>query len=143
MQPCGANNPGTPSRRGPFTFRVTIQTIPVCPMCGDVLNPEAVAIRGNILFCASCTKAPPNFQLAIAESLIGDVMAPHLTHAKGIVFYTPRTIRPISAYQHRMQIDGGRQPDLPYQPPPTTAGGDVDADSHESATQRDQDPLRS
>lgn len=110
---------------------MTIRQTPVCPGCGDVLNPQAATTRDAVVVCQPCSRAPDVLWHGVLEAMRASLLAPHRTHASGLTFYTPRTIRPIGAYQHALQLDGLTQPGLPG----------ID-DSHESATQREVDPLR-
>lgn len=77
---------------------VRLDLNPICPLCGQGLQPAVLVFQHGYAFCQVCGSLPPENVLRAIGVMQDHVLLRHQTAVLGLIFWTPRSYGPLNVY---------------------------------------------
>jgi hypothetical protein len=89
----------------PWRLVICLEHTPICPMCGDILEPHNVGTYRSVAYCQVCATRSRNTNWPEPYDFTKVFSPPDLIHVCGIAWYHPRDNRQEPAVPRRERLD--------------------------------------
>lgn len=91
-----------------WTLTVHFHFTPMCPACGRPLQAQVGTFYASYCFCPECVNLPTDTLARIIVTMQDPRLARHLTHQRGLFFWTPRTYGRKTALERLIEVEAHR-----------------------------------